>query len=114
MESGRGLLDGGFGEAGNLEKAASDGGIAGGVEGRGGFGLVGSGSGTGIEIGAGADGDFDVVKGALGFDDAAPEEGGAGFGEGGDFAGELAAVGAGFEGSDGVAVKHEARAEIED
>lgn len=114
VEAGRSLLDGGFGEAGDLEKAAGDGGISRGVEGGGGFWLIGDEFGAGIEVGGGADGDCDVVKGALGFDDAAPEEGGAGFSEGGDFVGELAAISAGFEGGDGVALKHEAGAEIQD
>src|SRR5690349_20001406 len=101
VEAGGSVLEGGFGEAGDLEKWAGERGIARGVEGRGGFGLVSGDGGAGIEIGAGADGDFDVVKGALGFDDAAPVEGGVGLGEGGDFVGKFAAVGAGFEGGDG-------------
>src|SRR5260370_23277999 len=59
-----GFLDGGFGEAGYLEEAARNGGVAGGVEGRRGFGLVGSGGGVGGKRGGGADFDFDVVEGA--------------------------------------------------
>src|SRR5260370_33002764 len=59
-----GFLDGGFGEAGYLEEAARNGGVAGGVEGRRGFGLVGSGGGVGDKRGGGADFDFDVVEGA--------------------------------------------------
>jgi len=114
VEAGRSLLDGGFGEARDLEKAAGDGGIARGVKGRGGLGFVSGGGRAGIKVSAGADGDFEVVKGALSFNDAVPAERGAGFGEGGDFVGEFAAVGAGFEGGDGVAVEHDAGCEIED
>jgi hypothetical protein len=106
------LLDSSFGEARDLEKAAGDGGIAGGVEGGGRLGLVGRGGGAGIKVGAGANGDFDVMKGAFGFDDTVPVERGARFGEGGNFAGEFAAVGAGFEGGHGVAMEDHARAEI--
>src|SRR6059036_822044 len=114
MEALRGPCDGGFGEASDLEEAAAKGRIARGVEGGGGFGFVGGDGGAGIEIGAGADGDFDVMKGALGFDHAAPAEGRAGFGEGGDFVGKFAAVGAGFEGGDGIPVQHEAGGEIDE
>jgi len=106
--------DGGFGETGDLEEAAGDGGSAKSVEGGRRLWLVGGDGGTGIEIGAGADEDFDVVKGALGFDHTTPAEGGTGFSESGDFAGEFTAVGAGFEGGDGVAVEHEAGCEIKD
>src|SRR5205085_2394022 len=70
VEAGRSLLDGGFGEARDLEKAAGDGGIARGVKSRGRRGLVSGGGGARIKVGAGADGDFDVMKGAFGFDDA--------------------------------------------
>src|SRR5215467_14407719 len=58
------LLDGGFGEAGDLEEAACEVGIAGGVERGGRLGLIGGDGGAGVEVGAGADGDFDVVEGA--------------------------------------------------
>src|SRR5260370_39965267 len=61
-----GFLDGGFGEAGYLEEAARNGGVAGGVEGRRGFGLVGSGGGVGVKRGGGADFDLDVVEGGRG------------------------------------------------
>ena len=108
------MLDGGFGEARDLGKAAGDGGIARGVKSRGRRGLVSGGGGARIKVGAGADGDFDVMKGAFGFDDAVPAEGRAGFGEGGDFVGEFAAVGAGFERGDGVAVENKAHGEVED
>src|SRR5215469_11594821 len=114
MEAGRSLLDGGFGEASDLEKTAGDGGIAGCVEGGGGFRLVVSDGRVGLEISTRADRDFDLVQGALGFDDAVPEEGRVGLGEGGDSAWKFAAVDAGFERGDGVAVEHEASAEIED
>ena len=106
--------DGGFGEAGDLEEAPGDGGLERGVEGGGGFGLVGSSGGAWIKIGAWPDGDFDIVKGAFSFDHTAPAEGETGFGEGSDFVGKLAAVGAGFEGGDGVAVESETDAEIKD
>ena len=75
MESPRSLLDGGFGEAGDLKKAAGDSGIAGGVEGGGRFGFVGGDGGARIEIGARADRHFDLVKSAFGFDDSVPAEG---------------------------------------
>jgi len=113
LEAGRSLLDGGFREARDLEKAAGEGGIAGGVEGGGGLGLVGGDGGTGIEIGGGADGDFDVMKSALGLDDAVPAEGGTGFGESGDSARKFAAVSAGLESGDGVAVEDNAHTEVE-
>ena len=113
VEAGRSLLDGGFGEARDLEKAAGDSGVARGVESRGGLGFVSGGGGGGIKVGAGADGDFEVVKGALGFDDAVPAKRRAGFGKGGDLARQFAAVGAGFESGDSVAVKNEAHGEIE-
>jgi hypothetical protein len=105
--------DGGFGETGDLEEAAGEGGIVGGVERGRKLWLVGGDGGAGIEIGAGDNGDFDVMKGALSFDHTAPAEGGTGFGESGDSARKFAAVGAGFEGGDGVAVEDNARAEIE-
>ena len=85
----------------------------GGVEGGGRFGLVRGDSGSGIKIGAGADGHFDVVQGALGFDDAVPAEGGTGFRKGSGLVRQFAAVGAGFESGDSVAVKNEAHGEIE-
>lgn len=113
-EAGRSLLDRGLGKAGDLEEAAGEHGIAGGVEGGRRFGFVSGDGEAGVEIGAGAYGDFDVVKGALGFDDTAPAERGTGFGEGGDSAGKFAAVGAGFEGGDGVAVKNDAQGEVGD
>jgi hypothetical protein len=113
MEALRGPCDGGFWEASDLEKAASKGGIARGVEGGRGFGFVGRDGGAGIKVCAGADGDLDVVKGALGFDHAAPVEGRAGFGEGGDFAGKFAAVGAGLQSGDGAAVKNNTDSDIE-
>ena len=50
VETRRGLLDGGFGEARDLKKAASNSRIAGGVEGGGRFGLVRGDSGSGIKI----------------------------------------------------------------
>lgn len=112
--AGGSLLDGGFGEAGDLEEAAGDGGIACGVEGRGGLGLVRGDGGGRIEIVAGADRDFDFVKGALGFNNAVPEKGGTGFGKGGDFVGKFAAVGAGFESGDGVTVEGGADANVEE
>ena len=114
VEAGRRLLDGGFGEAGDSEKAAGDPGIVGGVEGRGRLGLVGGDGGARVEVSTGADRDFQVVQGALGLDDAVPEEGRVGLGEGGDSAWKFAAVGAGFERRDGVAVERETGAEIED
>ena len=114
VEADGSLLDGGLGEAGDLEKAAGDGGIASGVEGGGRFGLIGGDGRVGFEVSARADGDFDVVEGALGFDDAVPVKGRAGFGEGGDSAGKFAAVSAGLQGRDGVAVEHEPEAEVED
>ena len=106
--------DGGFGETGDLEEAAGDGGSAKSVEGGRRLWLVGGDGGAGIEIGAGANGDFYVMKAALSIDQTAPAEGGTGFGESGDSARKFAAVGAGFEGGDGVAVEHDAGCEIED
>src|SRR5690349_17749272 len=46
VEAGGGLLDGSFGEAGDLEKAPSEGGIAGGVKGGGRLGFVSGGGGA--------------------------------------------------------------------
>ena len=114
VEAGRSLLDGGFGEARDLEKAAGDGGIARGVKSRGRRGLVSGGGGARIKVGAGADGDFDVEQSALGFDNAVPTERRTGFGEGGNFVRQFAAVGAGFERGDGVAVENKAHGEVED
>lgn len=114
VEAGGRLFDGGFGEAGDLEKAAGERGIAPGVESGRGFGLIGGDGGAGLEIGARADRNFDIVEGALGFDDAVPAEGRTGFGERGDFVGKFAAVSPGFEGGEGVAVESETDAEIED
>ena len=86
LEARGGLLDAGFGEAGDLEKAAGDGGVAKGVEGGRRFGFVGGDDGTGFKTGAGADGDFDVVESAFRFNDAVPVERRAGLGEGGNSA----------------------------
>jgi hypothetical protein len=52
------FLDGGFGEAGDLEKAPRNGGVASRVEGGRGFGFVGSYGGVGVEAVPGADCDF--------------------------------------------------------
>lgn len=108
------FLDGGFRKTGDLEKAASHGRGAKGVEGGGGFGLVSGDGGEGIEFRTRADGHFDIVKSALGFDDAVPAERGTGFGECRDPAGGFAAVGAGFESGDGIAMVDEAQDEIEE
>lgn len=114
VETSGSLLDGGFGEAHDCEKAAGDSGIADGVEARGGFGLVSRGGGAGIEVGAGSDGDFDVEERTFGLDNAVPAERGAGLGEGRDFVGEFAAIDPGLQGGDDVAVKSEARGDVED
>ena len=114
MEAGRSLLDGGFGEARELEEPAGDGGIAGGVESGSGFRLVGCDGGAGVEVGAWANGDFDIMQGALGFDDAVPAKRGVGFGERRDLVSQFAAVSAGFESGDSVTVENDADTEIED
>src|SRR5713226_7816553 len=106
------FLDGSLREARNLEEAARNGGVASGVEGGRGCGLVGSDSGVGVERGGGADFDFDVVEGARGFDDAVPAEGRARFGECGSLAWRFAAVGAGFQCGQSVAVENEAQNDI--
>ena len=113
MEAFGNPCDGSFGEAGDLEEAAGDDGSAKCVEGGRRFGLVGGDGGTSFEIGAGADGDFDVVEGALGFDDAVPVERRAGFSEGGNSVRKLAAVGARLQGGDGVSVQGRADDDVE-
>src|SRR5260370_9483720 len=72
METVGSFLDGGFGEAGDQEEAASDWRIASSVEGGRRFGVVGRNSGVEVERGAGADIDFNLVEGAERFDDAKP------------------------------------------
>src|SRR5713226_5126211 len=107
------FFDGGFGEAGELEEATSNSGVASGVEGGRGLRIVGSGGGIWVERGGGANFDFEVVEGAFRFDDAVPAEGRAGFGESGGLASGFAAVGTGFQGGHGVAVENEAQNDIE-
>src|SRR5260370_23453092 len=99
METFGGLLDRCFGEAGGLEEATRNCGVASCVEGGRGFGFVRSDGGVWIERGGGADFDFNVVGGSFGFDDAVPAEGGGRFGERGRLAGRFAAVGARFQSS---------------
>ena len=106
------LLDGSFGEARDLKKAATDGGIASGIEGGGGLWLVRGDGGNRVEIGARADRDFDIVKSPFGFDDAVPAKRRTGFGESSDSTRQFAAVRAGFQGGDGAAVINEAHDEV--
>ncbi len=112
MESLRSLLDGGFGEAGGLKEATSDGGIASAVESGRGLGLVDSDGGAGIEIGAWADRYLDIVKSAFGFDDAVPAERRVGFGESRDLTRQFTAVSAGLQSGNRAAVINEAHDEI--
>ena len=76
------FLNGCFGEARDLEEATRNGGVAGGVEGGRGLGLVRSDGGVWFERCGGADFHFKVVQGAFRFDDAVPAEGGTGFRKG--------------------------------
>src|SRR5229473_7057055 len=112
METFGGLLDGCFGEAGGLEEATRNSGVASCVEGGRGFGFVGSDGGVWVERCGGADFDFNVVQGAFRFDDAVPAEGRARFGKRGNPAWRFAVVGARFHGSQSVAVENEAQNDI--
>src|SRR5713226_4937432 len=106
------FFDGGFGEAGGLEEATGNSGVASGVEGGRGFWFVGSDGRVGVERAGGAKVDFEVVEGALGFDDAVPAERRAGFGERSGLASRFSAIGARLERGDGVAVKNEPQDDI--
>ena len=75
MEAVGSFFNGGFGKARDLEEAARHEGIAGGIEGGGGFGFIRGDGRVGIEVCAGADANFEFVKGAIGFNDAVPAEG---------------------------------------
>ena len=112
METFGGLLDGCFGEAGGLEEATRNSGVASSVESGRGFGFVGSDGGVGIERCGGADFDFNVVEGSFRFDDAMPAEERARFGERGSLAGRFAAIGVRLQGSQSVAVEYEAQYNI--
>src|SRR5204862_510004 len=106
------FLDGGFGEARNLEEAARGCRIASGVERRRRFGLVGSDGRVGVERGAGADVNFNVMKSALGFNNAVPAERRTRFGKRCGPAWQFAAVSARFHGGQGVGMEDGAQNDV--
>src|SRR5258708_36392246 len=103
MEAIGSFFDGGFWKARDLEEAPGDSRVPRGVESGRGFGLVGSDGSVRVERSAGADIDFNVVKGAGGFDDSEPVEGRAGFWKRGGFARRTAAGSGRVPGGPGLA-----------